>query len=164
VLKVEGAQLSILNFAGWVMERGDEPTALNTAQITRWVSALRAPIASGASPGRYFESRQTFGFSTRPCYPDGVTYEWDPRKAKSNLRRHGISFEEAGSVFLDPLAITFPDPDHSDEEDREITIGLSKKHRVVFVSHCPRGDRTRIISVRRATRKERKHYEAGKYQ
>jgi len=90
-----------------------------------------------------------------------VTYEWDPRKAKSNLRRHGISFEEAGSVFLDPLAITFPDPDHSDEEDREITIGLSKKHRVVFVSHCPRGDRTRIISVRRATRKERKQYEEG---
>ena len=130
----------------------------------RWVSALRAPIASGASPGRHFESRQTFGFSTRPCYADGVTYEWDPRKAKSNLRRHGISFEEAGSVFLDPLAITFPDPDHSDEEDREITIGLSKKHRVVFVSHCPRVDRTRIISVRRATRKERKQYEEGTWQ
>ena len=92
-----------------------------------------------------------------------MIYEWDPRKAKTNLRRHGIPFEEAGSVFLDPLAITFPDPDHSDEEDREITIGSSEKHRVVFVSHCPRGDRTRIISVRRATRKERKQYEEGAY-
>jgi uncharacterized DUF497 family protein len=61
------------------------------------------------------------------------------------------------------LAITFLDPDHSDEEDREITIGLTTKHRVVFVSHCPRGDRTRIIGARRATRKERKQYEEGSY-
>jgi hypothetical protein len=82
-------------------------------------------------------------------------------EGKKQSSSHGISFEEAGSVFLDPLAKTFPDPDHSHEEDREITIGLSKKHRVVFVSHCPRGDRTRIISVRRATRKERKQYEEG---
>ena len=67
-------------------------------------------------------------------------------------------------MFLDPLAITFPDPDHSDEEDREITIGLATKHRVVFVSHCPRGDRTRIIGARRVTRKERKQYEEGIYQ
>lgn len=66
-------------------------------------------------------------------------------------------------MFLDPLAITFPDPDHSDEEDREITIGLTTKHRVVFVSHSPRGDRTRIISARRATPKERTQYEEGIY-
>jgi len=93
-----------------------------------------------------------------------VIYEWDPEKARANLRKHGVSFEEAATVFLDPLAITFPDPDHSDEEAREITIGLTAKHRVMFISHCWRGDRTRIISARRATRKERKQYEEGTYQ
>lgn len=64
-------------------------------------------------------------------------------------------------MFLDPLALTFSDPDHSDEEDREITIGVTTKHRVVFVSHCQRGDRIRLISARKATRKERKQYEEG---
>jgi len=93
-----------------------------------------------------------------------VNYEWDASKAKTNLRKHGVSFEEASTVFLDPLAITFPDPDHSDEDDREITIGLTTKNRVVFVSHCPRGDRTLIIGARRTTRKERKQYEEGSYQ
>ncbi len=88
-----------------------------------------------------------------------MNYEWDADKAKNNLRKHGVSFEEASTVFLDPLAITFPDPDHSDEEDREITIGLTTKNRVVFVSHCPRGERTRIIGARPTTRKERKQYE-----
>jgi len=93
-----------------------------------------------------------------------VNYEWDAKKAKTNLRKHGVSFEEAATVFLDPLAITFPDPDHSDEEARELTIGSTTKNRVVFVSHCPRGDRTRIIGARRTTRKERKQYEEGTYQ
>jgi len=92
-----------------------------------------------------------------------VIYEWDPKKAKTNLRKHGVSFEEATTVFLDPLAITFPDPDHSEDEDREITIGMTTKHRVGFVSHCLRADRTRIIGARRATRKERKQYEEGTY-
>ncbi len=92
-----------------------------------------------------------------------MIYEWDPKKATVNLRKHGMSFEEAATVFLDPLAITFPDPDHSDEEDREITIGLTTKPRVVFASHSPRGDRTRIIGARRATPKERKQYEEGTY-
>lgn len=90
-----------------------------------------------------------------------MTYEWDSRKAKENLRKHRVSFEEAATVFLDPLALTFPDPDHSDEEDREITIGVTARHRVVFVSHSQRGDRIRIISARKATRKERKQYEEG---
>jgi uncharacterized DUF497 family protein len=93
-----------------------------------------------------------------------VDYEWDPKKAKANFRKHKVPFEEAATVFLDPLAITFPDPDHSADENREITIGLTRKHRVVFVSHCPRGDRTRIIGARRATRKERKQYEEGTYE
>ena len=90
-----------------------------------------------------------------------MTYEWDSGKAKENLRKHRVSFEEAATVFLDPLALTFPDPDHSEEEDREITIGVTARHRVVFVSHRQRGDRIRIISARKATRKERKQYEEG---
>ena len=88
-----------------------------------------------------------------------MIYEWDPAKAAANLRRHKVSFAEAASVFLDPLALTFSDPDPSDEEDREITIGLSSRQRTLFVSHCERGDRIRIISARKATRKERAQYE-----
>jgi uncharacterized DUF497 family protein len=64
-------------------------------------------------------------------------------------------------VFLDPLAVTYPDPNHSDEEEREITIGHSALHRLLFVSHCQRGDRIRIISAREVTRKERKQHEEG---
>jgi len=56
-----------------------------------------------------------------------VIYEWDPKKAKANVREHGVAFEDAASVFLDPLAVTYPDPDHSSEEPREITIGRSAK-------------------------------------
>jgi uncharacterized DUF497 family protein len=88
-----------------------------------------------------------------------VVYEYDPEKAAANLHKHKVSFAEAASVFLDPLALTFSDPDHSDAEDREITIGMSSKQRVLFVSHCERGDRIRIIRARRATRKERLRYE-----
>jgi len=88
-----------------------------------------------------------------------VVYEYDPEKAAANLHKHKVSFAEAASVFLDPLALTFSDPDHSDVEDREITIGKSSKQRVLYVSHCERGDRIRIISARRATRKERLRYE-----
>jgi uncharacterized DUF497 family protein len=109
------------------------------------------------------ESVDGFGFLTSPCYADSVIYEWHPGKARANLRKHSVSFEEAVTVFLDPLAITFPDPDHPGEEEREITIGLTTKHRAVFVLHCPRGDRTRIIGARKATRKERRQYEEGNY-
>jgi len=88
-----------------------------------------------------------------------VIYEWDSAKAAANLRRHQVSFTEAASVFLDPLALTFSDPDHSDEEDREITIGFSSRQRTLFISHCDRGDRIRIISARKTTRKERLQHE-----
>ncbi|MGB4781648.1 BrnT family toxin [Candidatus Methylomirabilis sp.] len=88
-----------------------------------------------------------------------MIYEWDPAKAAANLRRHKVSFTEAASVFLDPLALTFSDPDHSDEEDREITIGFSSRQRTLFISHCDRGDRIRIISARKTTRKERLQHE-----
>jgi uncharacterized protein len=92
-----------------------------------------------------------------------VIYEWDPGKARQNRLKHNLSFEEAATVFLDPLAITYCDPEHSEEEEREITIALSVRHRVIIVSHSQRGDRIRIISARRATRKERKQYEEKSY-
>ncbi len=88
-------------------------------------------------------------------------YEWNAEKAKANFQKHGVSFDEAATVFLDPLALTFPDPSHSAEEEREITIGYTARHQVAFVSHSQRGDRVRIISARKATRRERKQYEEG---
>jgi uncharacterized DUF497 family protein len=88
-----------------------------------------------------------------------VIYEWNLTKAKTNVRKHGVSFEEAASVFLDPLAITYPDPDHSDDEIREITVGHSARQRVIFVYHTQRRDRIRIIGARKATPTERKQYE-----
>ena len=88
-----------------------------------------------------------------------MIYEWDAEKAKLNLQKHGVTFEDAASVFLDPLALTFADPDHSSGEDREITIGRSGRQQVVFVSHCQRGNRIRLISARKTTRGERKQYE-----
>ena len=88
-----------------------------------------------------------------------MIYEWGAEKAKANQRKHGVSFDEAATVFLDLLALTYPDPDHSTGEEREITIGYSARHRVVFVSHCQRGNRARIISARKATKGERKKYE-----
>jgi uncharacterized protein len=85
--------------------------------------------------------------------------EWDPRKARNNLNKHGVSFTEAGTIFGDELAITVPDPDHSNEEDRYITIGWSDRRRVLIVSHTDRDDRIRIISARELTKAERKEYE-----
>jgi uncharacterized DUF497 family protein len=90
-----------------------------------------------------------------------VTFEWSARKAAANLKKHRVAFEDAATVFLDPLAITFPDPDHEPEEPREITIGHTKGGQLVFVSHCERGDRIRIISARSATRSEREQHEEG---
>jgi uncharacterized protein len=90
-----------------------------------------------------------------------MEFEWDPEKAVQNLAKHGVSFAEAGTVFGDPLAITYSDPDHSDDEDRFLTFGHSSAGHLLVVSHTERGNKTRIISARRATRKERKLYEEG---
>ena len=90
-----------------------------------------------------------------------MVYEWDPAKSAANVKKHRISFEEAASVFFDAEALTFRDPDHSDEEEREITIGRSARRRVLFVAHVGRNGRIRIISARRATRQERRQYEEG---
>lgn len=92
-----------------------------------------------------------------------MRYEWDPRKAASNLGKHGVSFVEAAIVFLDPLAVTFDDPDHSEEESRFVTIGTSSTGRLLFVAHADRSERVRIISARRATRGETHGYEEGTF-
>jgi len=88
-----------------------------------------------------------------------VVFEWNAAKAKANIHKHGVAFDEAATVFLDPLALTFPDACHSGAEEREITIGHAAGHRVVFVAHSRRGNRVRIISAREATRREREQYE-----
>ena len=90
-----------------------------------------------------------------------MTYEWGPVKAAVNVKKHRVTFEEAASVFLDPSALTFWDPDHSEDEDREITIGRSARQRVLFVAHTAREGRVRIINARRSTRRERRQYEEG---
>jgi uncharacterized protein len=88
-----------------------------------------------------------------------MEFEWDPDKADRNLGKHGVSFHEAATVFDDPLAMTYFDPDHSEEEERFLTFGHSGNGRLLVVSHTDREDRTRIISARQATRKERQAYE-----
>lgn len=90
-----------------------------------------------------------------------MQFEWDPRKASENLLKHGVSFHEAASVFDDPLAITYPDPDHSGDESRYLTFGTSADGRLLVVAHTEGGDTIRIFSSRRATRNERKIYEEG---
>ena len=92
-----------------------------------------------------------------------MIYEWDPKKASRNLKLHKVSFEEATSVFTDPFALTFDDPEHSLDEQRYITIGTSKKHRILFLSHADRGeDQVRIISARPATRHEAYAYQESR--
>ncbi len=89
----------------------------------------------------------------------GYIFEWDQRKAVGNLEKHGIGFDEASTVFGDPLALLMPDPDHSSGEERFLLLGSSGLGRLLVVAFAERGLRTRIISARRATRKERGRYE-----
>ncbi len=88
-----------------------------------------------------------------------MQFEWDAKKAAENLAKHGVSFDEASTVFGDPLAGTILDPRHSTEE-RFITIGFSASQRLIVVAHADRDDRVRIISARRATWRERRNYES----
>jgi uncharacterized DUF497 family protein len=90
-----------------------------------------------------------------------VHVEWDRRKASENAVKHGVSFDEAATVFDDPLAMTGSDPDHSIDEDRFVTFGMSSRGRLVAVAHTDRDDTIRIISARRATPGERRIYEEG---
>ena len=88
-------------------------------------------------------------------------FDWDPRKAPSNKRKHGVPFDEAATVFLDPLSATGGDPDHSIDEMRFVTFGTSSSGRLLVVNHTDYNDVVRIISARQATRSERKLYEEG---
>jgi uncharacterized DUF497 family protein len=88
-----------------------------------------------------------------------MEFEWDSQKADLNERKHGVTFQEAATVFGDPLAMTFEDPDHSINEHRYITFGLSFYKRLLVVSHTDRGESTRVISARKMTHKEKKIYE-----
>jgi uncharacterized DUF497 family protein len=90
-----------------------------------------------------------------------MRFEWDSRKAAANLKKHGVTFQEAATVFGDPLAITFQDPDHSEEEERQMTYGLFQQMRLIVVSHTQRKDQMRIINARLMDRKERVIYEEG---
>jgi uncharacterized DUF497 family protein len=91
----------------------------------------------------------------------GYQFEWDPAKAGANIRKHGVSFEEATTVFGDPLAMNKADPDHSEPENRFILLGVSDRYRLLVVSYTERPPRTRLISARLATRRERSQYEKG---
>ena len=88
-----------------------------------------------------------------------VTFEWDSRKARSNLVKHGVGFEEASTIFGDPLSLTISDPDHSLREERYITVGKAFTGKFLVVVHTERGNNIRIISARPASRRERKFYE-----
>lgn len=90
-----------------------------------------------------------------------MIFEWDQNKAARNWSKHGVSFEEAETVFDDPLLIDFYDPDHSEEEARYLMVGASNRRRLLIVSYTERGDLIRLISAREVTRSERQAYEEG---
>ena len=90
-----------------------------------------------------------------------MKFDWDQGKVKANLRKHGVSLDEAATVFLDPMAVSGTDPDHSLEEGRYITFGFSRLGRLLAVCHTYQPGAIRIINARRVTRSERKLYEEG---
>jgi uncharacterized protein len=90
-----------------------------------------------------------------------MRFDWDENKAVSNLSKHGVSFEEAKTVFDDPLYVDFYDPAHSEEEDRYVIVGESSQRRLLIASYTERGNLIRLISAREVTRTERKVYEEG---
>ena len=90
-----------------------------------------------------------------------MEFEWDPKKANSNLRKHQVSFEEASSALSDPMAATGADPDHSIGEFRYVTFGISERGRLLVVAHTEQRETIRIISARLASRREKKIYEEG---
>jgi len=90
-----------------------------------------------------------------------LNFEWDDRKASSNIEEHGVSFDEVVSVFGDNMALTFADADRSESEDRSRTFGISNKARLLVVIHTERRNNVRIISARKATKHEKSIYEQG---
>jgi uncharacterized DUF497 family protein len=92
-----------------------------------------------------------------------LTFEWDEEKATESLKKHKVGFEEAKTVYNDPFLWTFPDPEHSDAEQRYINVGYSSRGRVLVVIHTEREGNIRIISCRKATASERRAYEEGNH-
>jgi uncharacterized DUF497 family protein len=90
-----------------------------------------------------------------------MQFEWDENKATQNLSKHGVSFEEAKTIFDDPLYVDFYDPDHSENEERYLIVGQSNQRRILILSYTERGDKIRLISAREVTPIERKAYEQG---
>lgn len=90
-----------------------------------------------------------------------IRFEWGAAKAKTNLKKHGVTFEEAATVFSDTLSLTIPNPQHSEDEDRFIVVGTSANRRLLVVVHTEYDETVRLISARPATRHERNHYEQG---
>lgn len=90
-----------------------------------------------------------------------MKFEWDPKKARSNLRKHGVSFEEAATALMDPMSATGLDPDHSVDEERFITLGVSARGRLLVVAHTEEDDTIRLISARPASKGEKTIYEEG---
>jgi len=90
-----------------------------------------------------------------------LIFEWDFKKAKTNIEKHGVSFEEASTAFRDPLSLTIDDPLHSRDEERLVLIGMSYNNHLLVIVHTERDDNIRIISARKATKKERKYYETN---
>ena len=90
---------------------------------------------------------------------DALQFEWDSKKAERNLRKHGVSFAEAATIFDDMLAAVYDDPDHSEQEKRYLTIGTSTQGRLLHVAFADRGQRIRIVQARKVTKRERQLYE-----
>ena len=88
-----------------------------------------------------------------------IQFEWDPNKALENLQKHRVAFKEAATVFGDTLSVTVPDPDHSKDEDRFITVGSSHQNRLLMIAHTEQGDSIRLISARELTPRERRKLE-----
>lgn len=144
------------NRGSWKEKWGQSPIYTECAETWEVTKNNRGcPLFSLKFSKRGIESTDTIKY--------GMEFEWDPRKAKQNLGKHGISFDEAVTVFYDPLSATFDDPDHSLEEQRHITMGFSSQNHLLLVAHTGRGENIRIISARPATAHERKkHEEKGK--
>jgi uncharacterized DUF497 family protein len=119
------------------------------------------------TPFLYFIGPKSESKSVNPLWTNltsavntnGVIFNWDVRKATANLKKHGIDFREAATIFADPLSTTFPDQDHSEFEHRFLTVGQSIRGRILVVAHTEENDTIRIISAREATRREQSFYE-----
>lgn len=92
-----------------------------------------------------------------------LEFEWDPEKAEANQKKHGVSFDEASTVFADPLSLTISDPDHSESEERMLLLGTSRSGRLLVISHTWQDRRIRLISAREANRRERNDYDENAY-